>query len=206
ENQPAAKNGHEPQDWSELLAAARQARSFQGMKINLNCPVILIDWWDAYAYAKWKGRRLPTEEEWEKAARGTDGRPYPWGEEPDPARCNTAEGDDFNGLAAVDALPSDASPYGVIGMAGNVSEWTDSWQSHPDFPDRKVPVVCGASFASKDGFAVTRRLRIDGPGIRQINIGFRTVKSDQPDDSEATDAADLDDSGEGTDADSAQPL
>ena len=63
------KVGHTPDNWDELYEAAKQGRSFQGSQVDVNCPVILVDWWDAHAYAKWKGHRLPTEEEWTKRPR-----------------------------------------------------------------------------------------------------------------------------------------
>ena len=149
-----------------------------------------MDWWDAFAFAAWKGRRLPTEHEWDKAARGTNGLPWPWGTEADLSRANTGAdytkqpgpgaADGFTWWCDVNAMPRDVSPYEVHGMAGNVSEWTSTWSPDPDDPDKTVPVFRGGDFFRSEPAPVTTPWLAKSLSYAQPYIGFRTVSPAAP--------------------------
>ena len=94
-------------------------------------PATVLEWEDAVAYTEWAGKRLPTEAEWEKAARGTDGRFWPWGNEWDATKLSGNDGtglkDGYKETAPVAQFPQGASPYGALDMAGNLWEWVSDW-------------------------------------------------------------------------------
>ena len=134
-------------------------------------PVVGISYYEAEAYAKWADKRLPTEQEWEKAARGEDGREYPWGEKFDKTRCNSDKSH-IGHTTPVAQYPNGMSPYGCYDMAGNVWEWCAGGY------DEKFGqcVLRGGSWnASPESLCASNRLWLNTDDQFNI-IGFRLVQ------------------------------
>jgi formylglycine-generating enzyme required for sulfatase activity len=166
-DQPRGK-AHSNKQWDVYSHAAFSLTEFQGVPVNPNFPAAFVDWYDAFAYAKWRGRRLPTEREWEKAARGTNGLRYPWGDRLDPGAANFWNAQAYRpGWSEVGSFERDRSPYGVLDMAGNVSEWT--------VDDAGRPVVRGGNFRNEDPELTRRVLHVPILTVDE-RIGFRTVR------------------------------
>ncbi len=182
--------------YRECVEAGRCARDTFVTKSDVNrCnwgssdrddhPMNCVNWSGADTYCRWKGQRLPTEEEWEKAARGTDGRKYPWGNEgfgktkvANIADRNTTFGwalksydDGYEETAPVGSYPRGASPYGALDMAGNVYEWTSSWYERGKFRSLR-----GGSWLYKPRYVRASYRDWGAPSVQDYGVGFRCVQ------------------------------
>jgi formylglycine-generating enzyme required for sulfatase activity len=162
---------------SDPESRRRLKQHYSEKQLHPDHPVTAVSWYDATTYAAWKGKRLPTSSEWEKAARGTDGRIYPWGNKFSPDKCNSLE----SGIGAttpVQKYHAGKSPYGCYDMAGNTFEWVLDWAESPRFS-----TVPNSEKANRGGSHQRSALQVtcwygesDPPDLRMSDVGFRCVR------------------------------
>ncbi len=164
---------------NEEFAAFCQATGYrhpkfwaEGRMREPKAPVVGVSWFDAYKYAAWAGKSLPTFEQWEKAARGKAGRIFPWGDQIDHNKAVYGQPDGTDAVAPVGTCPENLSEYGARDMVGNVWHWTDTW----DRQEQEMKVICGGSWCDPVEFLRLDQHLATNPKDKFDNIGFRCVK------------------------------
>jgi len=184
------RNQQPPEELQKLIWHVITVHSVSDQTLT-RWPALYVTWQEAYDFCKANGKRLPTEAEWEKAARGPEGNLFPWGEQrPDNrlAMFGQHHVHEIPILAAVDALDEGRSPYGIHHMAGNVAEWVNDWFGFDYYayvPERNPPGptngrykgVRGGSWKSKTIMLRTATRGGSAPDQRSATIGFRCAKS-----------------------------
>lgn len=144
----------------------------EGRLRDPDAPVVGVSWYDAFKYAAFAGKSLPTKDQWEKAVRGTKGLVYPWGSEPTPEHANFGHEDDSDAVVPNGRYPLNVSEFGVCEALGNVWEWTDS----PDPNDSEQRVICGGSWCDPADFVRADQHLAAYPKDKYDNIGFRCIR------------------------------
>ena len=144
---------------------------------KMNHPVTMVNRDDAMAYAKWAGKSLPTEAQWEKAARGTDGQQFPWGNEFKDNACNWNHPEIVKETTEVDAFPNGVSPYGVWDMCGNVFEWCADGPGVGEFLSSAY--LKGGAWISTSAFELRAAARGHAGFVNNVSefYGFRCIKN-----------------------------
>lgn len=163
-----------------------QGADRKGITSKMDHPVVWINWDDAQAFAKWAGKQLPTEVQWERAARGTGDGPFPWGDTLPLGRCNMlGPSDGFEFTSPAGKFPKGASPVGCFDLAGNAAEWCRDWHAKPYASGTatnpagpatgKLRVIRGGCWLDDDEFLYVTQRMADLPNKRADGYGFRCV-------------------------------